>query len=440
MRACFLLAVALAQCPEAVETGKSPLGFVEVPDPLSGVNPTYPLVPRPLPDVGQPFLDLRFQTTQVRATAIDGIRGRHEYSRHDPFNSNQSMILLDPVELWNVYRTDTYPYNQPSNLVRAVHLEEPRWDPVDPQLIWGVQDFSIRRVNVTTGQITLIKDFAIDPTLGPIIAANPVYRITMKDEGESSRDKRTWAFFLQGNDQASYEPLFIFTWDRQTDTVLGVYPIPASERDLDWVGMSVLGNWVVILGLNPSGNIQGLTIANRQLTTFHVLRPSIGHADVGLDTSGNEVVVGQNAGNDYVEMIPLSPSSQAIPVVRLYYDNGSPDGLQSGVHVSCNLPGYALISTTIEPGLPEQNWLDRSIVLVRLDPQRPRTFYLAKLYNTTGAYWEETHGSITNDGSRVVWSDNWGQNVGSEMVFLTQLSMPPNWLDVLFEDGFDGPL
>jgi len=336
MKACLALLTAIAtHCAVAGESDLRALAFVQVPNPLSGVNPTHPLIPRPLPAVGEPFRDSRFQTHQVRATTTDGIRGRHEYSRHDPFNSSQSMILLDPVELWSVYRTNSYPYNQPSNLVRVVHLEEPRWDPVDPNLIWGVQDFSVRRIDVSTGQTTVIKDFALDPTMGPIISANPVYRITMKDEGESSRDKRYWAFFLQGNDQVSYEPLFIFTWDRQTDTVLGIYPIPANERELDWVGMSVLGNWVVILGANPSGNIQGLTIANRELTSFHILRQSIGHSDVGLDVAGNEVVVGQNAGNDYVEMIPLSTSAQAVPVVRLYYDNGSPDGRRgSALHVA----------------------------------------------------------------------------------------------------------
>jgi hypothetical protein len=99
------------------------------------------------------------------------------------------------------------------------------------------------------------------------------------------------------------------------------------------------------------------------------------------------------------------------------------------VHISCNTSGYCVISTEISLGLAEQNWFDRTITLVKLDRSNPRVFYLAKVYGTTGAYWEETHGTISNDGSKVVWATNWNQNVGQEQVFLMQLDMPAktNW-------------
>ena len=90
-----------------------------------------------------------------------------------------------------------------------------------------------------------------------------------------------------------------------------------------------------------------------------------------------------------------------------------------------------MISTHIALGIAEQNWLDRSVVLVRLERSQPSVYYLSKVYTTTQeeprAYWEETHASITRDGSRVVWAENWGQNVGQEALFLTQLTMPTNW-------------
>jgi len=415
--------------------------FVEVTDPLSGINPTYPLIPRPLPAVGDTFWDNRFNTMQVRATATNGIQGRHEYSRFDPFNSAKSMIILDPGGPWGVYRTQSYPYNQPSNLVRTVSLSEPRWDPADSSLIWGVQGFTIRTVNVVTGQETVVKDFENDPVMGPVINTSPVYRITMKDEGESSRDKRYWAFMLQGDGSAGYQPLYVFTYDRVLDTVPGVTALAPEEQALDWVGMSQLGGHALIGGLSYNGGrMAGLTMADRSLTRFHRLDYTVAHADVGIDRSGGEVVVMQNTRTDYIDLIPIDTLTQPIlvsggsyagtnrtPLVRLFYSSGSPHGLQSGVHVSCNVPGYALISTTFGPGDPEQNWLDRSIILAKLDPQDPRAFYLSKLYNTTDEYWEETHGTISNDGSVVVWADNWGQNVGQEQMSLTQLFMPPEW-------------
>jgi hypothetical protein len=408
--------------------------LIEVADPLSGANPTYPLIPMPPPAAGDSFWEPRFGTRQVRATSVDGIHGRHEYSRFDPFNSDRGLVLLDPGDPWRVYRTNSPPYNQPANLIRQVDLGEPRWDTSDPDILWGFRDFSIVTVNVTNGQEATVKDFTSDPVLGPIIVSSPVYRITMKDEGESSRDKRYWAFMLQGDASAGYEPLYLFTYDRALDTVAGVLYLPPGQREIDWVGMSVLGGYVVILGYNGSGPIQGLASASRDFSWIKTVRPSIGHADVGIDMLGREVVVGQNAGNDYVELVPLDTAAQAVPVVRLYYASG-PQGLQSGIHVSCNADSFALISTTIGPGDPEQNWLDRSIILVRLDPSRPRAFYLSKLYNTTQEYWEETHGTISNDGSLVVWADNWGQQVGQEQMSLTQLLMPPNWRQLCGVEG-----
>jgi hypothetical protein len=102
----------------------------------------------------------------------------------------------------------------------------------------------------------------------------------------------------------------------------------------------------------------------------------------------------------------------------------------TGIHISCNYPGYALISTYIQPNLADQNWLDRCLILVRLDRDRPRAVYLAKTYNTTQQYWEETHASISNDGARIVWMDNWGQSCPepqTPQLTLTQLDMPPHW-------------
>lgn len=133
-------------------------------------------------------------------------------------------------------------------------------------------------------------------------------------------------------------------------------------------------------------------------------------------------------------MLPLSPDTQPIPeaggsyegtdrvpLLRLFHASDSPTGPNSGAHISCNAPGYCLVSTHIEPGVPERNWLDRTNVLIRLDPDTPRTFYLSKTYNTTREYWQETRGATSKDGSRAVWACNWNRDPGSEEVFL------PRW-------------
>jgi len=438
--------LALVGVPVLVQSLQYPASFrfIEVPNPLSGMNPTYPLVPTPLPAVGVPFFDARFGTIKRRVTQTDGINSRHEYSRHDPFNVNQTMILLVSSDGgWRVYRTQTMPYNTTASLVRYFSLAEPRWDRSNPRSLWALEDFSIVTLDVVSGAKTVVKNFASDATLGPIISANPVYRITMQDEGEPSQDRRYWAFMLQGDARADYHPLYVFTWDRQQNKVLGIHHLSDSDHAIDWVGMSVLGNYVLI-GADPvnTGTLTGLMMANKSLTQFHKIAHATAHSDVGVDQGGNEVIVMQNSQTDYIDMIPIdwttSPvlsqsgyaGSHVSPLIRLFYDITSPYNLRSGVHISCNYPGYAVVSTTIEPGAPEQNWLDRTIVLVRLDSARSHVYYLAKVHNTTHCYWEETHATITNDGGKVVWASNWGKYAisdGQEQMFLMQLDMPPNW-------------
>ncbi|MEW6250278.1 MAG: hypothetical protein AB1716_06505 [Planctomycetota bacterium] len=419
--------------------------LVEVPAPLSGDNPVYPLMAAAPPAAGETVNDPRLGTAQTRV--VDTVGLRHEYARHDPFNADGTLVLLLylPAGEWRVYRTASVPYDQDANLVRTVSLEEPRWDPANPALLWGFREFRVVTVDTVSGAETIVKDFAADAALAPLVSANPdLYRVTTRDEGEPSGDFRYWALLVQGAAE-DYRARYLFTWDRQQDRVLGVRALPADEARIDWAGMSPRGTWVLVGGDWDNGApLAGLTLANRELTDFHRLDYGIAHSDVGLDSDGREVIVMQNTQTDYIDLIPLDPSTQPIPdsggsyantgrvpLIRLFYDSASALGLNSSVHISCNLPGYCVVSTFTEPNRPAQNWLDRTITLVRLNPRAPRVFRLAQVYGTAGAYWEETQASITRDGSRIVWATNWGQDVGRERVWLMQLALPPGWRDAL---------
>ncbi len=413
------------------------LHLVAVPQPLSGENPVYRQLPQPLPEAGRACGDGSLGTCMRRATRQAGIR--HEYARFDPFNRDQSLILLlAPSESrFCVWRTGSMPYDAEANHVCAVDLEEPRWDPENRDLLWGTRDFSILTLNVANGQTTTIKDFAADPQIGPLLRSEQdLYRITMKDEGESSRDKRYWALAIQGS-QDDYRLRYLFTWDGKADQILGLVKVSREEKEIDWIGMSPLGNWVLISAeATNKGRLAGVQIADKRFSRFHRIDFSGAHGDVGTDTAGREVLVTQNPRTDHIDMVPLDEKTLPIlesegryegtgrtPLVRLLYASDSPHGFNCGVHISCNAPGWCVVSTYAEPGVKEQNWLDRSIVLVRLDPRNPQAFYLAKIHNTTTTYWEETHGAISSDGSKVVWAANWDQNPGREQCYLMQLDL-----------------
>ncbi len=397
-----------------------------IPDPLSGVNTLYKQQNLTFPQAGTRLKEPTFGLGLTKLTNAGSDGSRHEYSRFDPYNKGQSMIILNGGGgRSSVYSTTKYPYNGIGNKLTRLPVVEARWDRKDPNKIWGLTRFGIKTVNPTTGQSTLIKDFSKDPVLKSYLGSG-ISRITMKDEGEASYDKRYWAFVVQGDKSKNYQAQQIFTWDKQTDKVLGVYTLKGKEKNIDWVGMSPKGNYVLIGGLNYKGdenseNITGLTMASKDFSRFNRLDYTTAHADVGLDSKGNEVVVMQNTRTDYVDMIPIDWNTKAIKsasqgyegtnrtkLVRLNYSN-SPDGFQGGVHISANFDGHVLISTTLKSGKSEQNWLDKSLVLVKLDPDNPEASILSKTYNTTDEYWQETHGTITNDGKKVIWAANGDQ-------------------------------
>ena len=422
--------------PTTADTGAADINLdalVEVPNPLDGDNPVFDEKPMKPPKPGEAVEFEGLGTSFVRVT--EQPRMRHEYARFDPFNADKSMIVLFN-DGWFVYRTEI-PYNAEENLVRAIEVEEARWDRTDPARLVGLRDFSIISINVETGEEEVLKDFAEDPTIGPLIKKErDLYRVTTKDEGETSYDGRYWALALQGMEQ-DYRLRYIFCWDSVEDEVLGTYALKREHAEMDWVGMSPKGEWMLIASDTGNGKpFDGFVIADKNLTEFHQLEIATGHSDVGLDTSGNEVIVMQNARTDYVDLIPLRPDVKPVDspeayegsghqkIVRLFYANESPYGFNSSVHISCNANGYALISTYQDPGMGAKNWLDRSIVLVRLDPDAAKVYQVAKIHNSTADFWEETHGAISNDGAVVVWSANFDVDPGSRETHLLRVDLP----------------
>lgn len=410
--------------------------LVGVPNPLEGDNPVYAEGTIAVPELGEAVLEGDLRTQFSRVTDRPGVR--HEYSRFDPFNADKSMIILrDADGGFGIYRTEI-PYDAPANLIARLEIEEPRWDRADPNIVLGTNGFQLLMYDVELGTTATLKDFSQDPSIAEVLDEQPdIYRITMKDEGEASWDGRWWAFALQGENE-DYRLRHIFTWDRAEDRVLGLLALTSAQSAIDWVGMSTLGTWVVIGGDSENASpLTGLVIANKELSEFHRIDWATGHADVGLDQAGDEVIVMQNARTDYIDIIPLDQSTQPIteaggsyegtnrtPAVRLYYDNSSPWGLNSGVHISCNAPGWALVSAYAEPDTAESNWLDRSIVLVRLDRDDPAAYLVGKTHNTTDDFWEETHAAISNDGATVLWSANFGVDPGSLSTYELQTELP----------------
>ncbi|NSW85323.1 MAG: hypothetical protein HPY84_03280 [Syntrophobacteraceae bacterium] len=437
----FLAVLLAVTCGGVAESGSADypadFQFVEVPDPMSADNPIHHLVHRPVPKPGEKYRDLCFGTVVSRVTRKLGMR--HEYSRFDPFNLDQSMVVLTWKDSfrYRVYRTKYSPYNAAGGMLFDLKdLQEPRWDPERRHVLRGFRGLKIVSVNVKTGREKVLKDFKRDPVIGPLLAAEPdIDRVGTNREGESSLDLRYWALCLHGTSEEG-RMRYIFTWDKAEDRVLGTRRLSVEEAALiDWVGMSPSGEWVLICGRRTPWNLKlhGLNMADRNLQSFHRLTHRNGHSDVAFDIHGNEVIVMNNTHTNFVDMIPLSKESRPVTKMDDYENNAVRPlvklvGSTRFIHVSCNYPGYCVLSSYGMKDQPkEKNWLDRSIVLVKLDPSRPVARYLAKVYNLRGASREETRAAMSGDGRKVIWAENWGRNVGEEKTFVMQLDMPANW-------------
>ena len=181
-------------------------------------------------------------------------------------------------------------------------------------------------------------------------------------------------------------------------------------------------------------------MANRELTEFHRIDWATAHADVALDSQGNEVIVMQNVRTDYIDLIPLDPATQ--PILD---SGGSYAGYESD---AAGAP--LLLFLLVRPGQRRPHLLQHARLLRRVDLHRARRARaeLARPQDHPGRswtargrapttwprstaraaeYWEETHATITRDGSRVVWATNWNQNVGAERVWLMELDLPAGW-------------
>jgi len=99
--------------------------------------------------------------------------------------------------------------------------------------------------------------------------------------------------------------------------------------------------------------------------------------------------------------------------------------------MSGNYPGYCVISTQIEEGEKGRNWLDNTLLLVKLRRSGPEAFYLARNFSVRKEYWDESHATITRDGRSVLWATNQGTHAGRNQPFLLLLAMPPSWQELL---------
>lgn len=369
--------------------------------PVEGMK-VMPETPSVRPPKGIPFRDPVHGTCVVRVTEHDKEppRGfaRAEYSRRQSFNADSSRLLVVANDgAWHLYDSNTYAHLE---MLSALQGDaEPQWHPTDPDRLWflprnGV-GMKLEELDLRSGRARTVADFAARlKARWPEAAA-----AWTKDEGSPSADGRTWCFMV---DDAQWKGLGLFTWDRETDRILGMLDLHGDRPD--HVSMSPSGSYCVASGLEA-----GTVAYSRDFKERRVLLKGTEHSDIARDVNGDDVYVAvdydAHTGPVFMTNLRTGVRTDLFPTYL--------DGTTTALHISgkaYDAPGWVVISTyadAVARGRPGPQWLHRRIFAVSLEA-KPRIVDLAHHQSRYAKYWTEPQASVNRDGTRIVFNSNWG--------------------------------
>ncbi len=374
------------------------------------------VAPLAKPAKGVAFSEPNYKTCMVRATdhVADGVNGftRNDYSRRQAFNADSTRYLAYSLNgAWHVYDANTY--------VRIKALPglagdaEAQWHPTHPNLLYYLPTngvgMKLNELTVSSGTTRVVGDFAARlrarwPT------ANAAWT---KSEGSPSANGRYWCFMVDDATFTNQGTLGVFTWDRDTDTILGTMNTNGDRPD--HVSMSPSGDYCVVSGDGPRGTVA----YSRDFSQSRTLLPKSEHSDLAIAANGDDVYVSvdyqSNAGDIFMLNLRTGVRTALFP----NYVAGSATAL----HVSgkaFNKPGWVLLSTYAETlSSSGVQWLHRKIFAVKLEAN-PTIYNIAFHRSIYNGYWTEPHASVNRDFTKILFSSNWqvndAENVDAYMV------------------------
>jgi hypothetical protein len=224
-----------------------------------------------------------------------------------------------------------------------------------------------------------------------------------KSEGSPSKDGRYWCFMVDSvSASGEWKGLGLFTWDRDTDTILGITEHPGGARP-DHVSMSPSGNYCVWAG-------NTVEAFNRDLSQHSMVVPTGEHSDIALDANGDDVFVSVNYQTNAGDLYMVNLRTKERTVLMPTYIAGTATAL----HISgkaFNKPGWMLLETYSDVGAAGRQWMHKKLMAVQLKAN-PIVYNLAFTQAVDNGYWTEPHATVNRDFTKVLFNSNW--NVNSE--------------------------
>lgn len=359
----------------------------------------------PKPAKGAQLVEPAYKTCVVRSTdhVADGVSGftRNDYSRRQAFNADSSQFIAYALDgAWHLY--DAKSRARIKALAGPAGDAEPQWSSTDPDVLYYIPTngvgMKLNELTVSSGVTRTLGDFgarlkAMWPT------ANAAWT---KSEGSPSKDGRYWCFMV---DDAQFDGVGVFTWDRDTDTVLGTMSVDGERPD--HVSMSPSGSHCVVSGDGPRGTVAYA----RDFQTNRKLLQKSEHSDIAIDANGDDVYVSVDYQSDRGDLFMVNLRTGERTALLPTYVAGSATAL----HVSgksFDNPGWVLVSTYGDYGGTQ--WLHKKIFAVQLKPS-PKVYNLAFTRAVENGYWTEPHATVNRDFTKVLFNSNWGVNSDTDV-------------------------
>ncbi|MEY4563535.1 MAG: hypothetical protein RLZZ618_2812 [Pseudomonadota bacterium] len=358
------------------------------------------------PAKGVAFADPTYHTCITRATAhtADGVSGfvRNDYSRRQAFNADSTQFIAYALNgAWHLYNGANFSriksLGGPSEIGGDAELQ---WHPSNPDLLYYVPTngygMQLKELTVSTNTSRVVGNFA-----ARLRARWPTATFAWtKSEGSPSKDGRYWCMMAEG---PNFESLGVFTWDRNTDTILGM--MNTNGERPDHVSMSPSGNYCVLSGDTARGTVA----YSRDFSTSRTLLTKSEHSDIALDEAGDDIYVSidySSAGNGNVFMLNVRTG------VRTDLFTTYVSGSTTAVHFSgkaYDKPGWVVMSTYGDT--VSNQWLHKKVFAIQLKAN-PKVYNLgltrARELSGDDAYWSEPHATVNRSFTKILFNSTWG--------------------------------
>lgn len=351
------------------------------------------------PSAGQSYTDSNFGTTVTRMSNASGTSNAggsgspefigSEYSTMSAFNADNSRILLIEQSYFAVY-------DGAGNRIKALYgsvdsSSEPRWSRTDPNTFYYHSGNQLMAYNVSTDSKRVVHTFSEYSSIS--------------GQGEMDMSYDGDHLVLSGDGR------YVFVYTISADRKGPVFDA-TSAGSWDSIYISPNNNVLISWHANGSGRYQGQELYDQNMNFLRQVTRANGHKRMTRDSDGSEVLIWTNSNDPQpincrngIVKVNLATTNQTC-LLELDWS--------LAVHISAaDQNGFAYVETynpsDISPDSSSWVTYTNEFLMVRLDGGEVRRLLHHRSRPYDG-YSFQPKISVSRDGSRFVFSSNYGIN------------------------------